>query len=285
MSENLERGVDALGSVIGKMLVTNKDEGDYVGEDGLLYCGKCHTRRQFKIEILGEMRKAPIMCKCREEAKKKEDEAIRKREVQERIQRLKLEGITDTEYLKWTLDNDDRKRPEISEAVKRYCDNWETMRKDNVGILFYGDVGTGKTFFAACIANELINRGTPVLMTNITLLISAMSKNYEEKKTEILRRISNIPLLILDDVGVERDTTFGYEKVQEIIDTRYRSGKPLIVTTNLSPSELKEPKDMRYKRVYDRILEMCHPIKVNGDSRRQEKAAEKRKNTKNILGI
>lgn len=283
--QDIKDSQDALTNVMGRLMTTEKQADDYVGDDGLLYCGKCDTRKQYEIEILGKLRKVPVMCKCREERFKQEETERKRKELQERTQRLKVEGITDTEYLKWTFDKDDQSNQKISAAVRRYVDKWEQMKTDNIGILFYGNVGTGKTFFAACIANAMTNKGVPVLMTNIPLLISAMQKDFEAKKGEILRRISNVPLLILDDVGVERDTAYGYEKVQEIIDTRYRSGKPLIVTTNLSPQELQNPTDIRYKRVYDRILEMCTPILVDGSSRRKKKAAEKRKNAKYILGI
>lgn len=264
---------------------TNKEAGDYIGENGLLFCGKCHTAKQVELPLGDKIRRPRCLCKCEKEKMDQEEEARKQRNAQQRIQRLKREGITDTAYLKWTIANDDRKNQKLSNAIIRYCKKWDEIKANNTGILFYGNVGTGKTFYAACIANELIEQGIPVLMTNVTLLISAMSKNFEENKTNILNQVANIPLLILDDIGVERDTAYGYEKLQEIIDTRYRSGKPLIVTTNLSQSELQNPADIRYKRVYDRILEMCHLILVDGESRRKSKAFEKRKKAIDILGV
>lgn len=283
--QELKDGKTAINSLLSSVMTTVKNDDDYIGENGLLYCGNCNTRKQFEIEILGELRQVPVMCDCKK-AKFEQEEAERKRlALQKETQRLKVDGITDTEYLKWTFEKDDQSNPRISAAVKRYVDKWEQMKADNIGILFYGNVGTGKTFFAACIANAMTNKGVPTLMTNVPLLISAMSKDFESKKAEILRRVSNVPLLILDDIGVERDTAYGYEKLQEIIDTRYRSGKPLIVTTNLTPEMLQNPTEMRYKRVYDRILEMCHPIMVGGRSKRQENAVRKRETAKNILGI
>lgn len=274
-----------LSNILSGLMVTQKQEGDYLGEDGLLYCGKCKTRKQFEIEILDKMRKVPVMCDCRKQEFEKEQTEKKAREIREITQQLKLDGIADTEYLKWTFAKDRNSESKVSQAAQRYVNKWAEMKENNIGILFYGDVGTGKTFLAACIANALIDNAVPVLMTNIPLLISAMQKNFEAEKGNILRRISGVPLLILDDVGVERDTAYGYEKLQEIIDTRYRSGKPLIVTTNLSPQELQNPTDIRYKRVYDRILEMCHPILVNGESQRKKKATEKRNTARNMLGI
>lgn len=281
----MQSGINTLNNVMSELMTTKKQEGDYIGKDGLLYCGKCKTRKQFEIEILGKMRIVPVMCDCKKQEFEKQQTEEKARKIREQTQQLKIDGIADTEYLKWTFAKDKNSESKVSKAARRYVHKWQEMKENNIGILFYGDVGTGKTFLAACIANALIDKAVPVLMTNIPLLISAMQKDFEAEKATILRRISSIPLLILDDIGVERDTAYGYEKVQEIIDTRYRSGKPLIVTTNLSPQELQNPTDIRYKRVYDRILEMCHPILVNGESQRKRKAAEKRNTARNMLGI
>ena len=60
-----------------------------------------------------------------------------------------------------------------------------------------------------------------------------------------------------------------------IIDSRYLSGKPLILTTNMTLKEMQESEDIRYRRIYDRIFEMCFPVRFAGRSWR-EKAAFKR---------
>jgi len=45
-------------------------------------------------------------------------------------------------------------------------EKWPEMRDKNVGMLFYGDVGTGKSFYACCIANALLDKGVSVLVTS-----------------------------------------------------------------------------------------------------------------------
>lgn len=282
----LNSGVAA---VISKLVSTdNSKPNDYYDEENYLICGKCHTRKQTDADMsclgLG-IRRVGMRCKCEDEWLEEKKREAKEAESLKRIKILQERGIADPQYLQCRIENDDGKNKKVSDAIVRYTEKWDEMKAKNMGILFYGTVGTGKTFFAACIANRLIEQGIPALMTNIPALITAMTKNREEDKAEILNRISRTPLLILDDLGVERDTSFGYEKVQEIIDTRYRSGKPLIVTTNLSPKELKEPQDLRYKRVYDRVLEMCYPILVDGVSRRRLKAQNKREAFERILDI
>lgn len=87
--------------------------------------------------------------------------------------------------------------------------------------------------------------------------------------------LAKYSLLIIDDLGAERSTEYATENVFNVIDRRYRSGKPLIVTTNLQLAELLEEESVARKRIYDRILEMCVPIRVSGASKRTETAKKK----------
>ena len=81
-------------------------------------------------------------------------------------------------------------------------------------------------------------------------------------------------LLILDDLGMEHSSEFAMTQMFNIVDGRYRTGKPLIVTTNLTLQELKHPPDLAHARIYDRLLEMCTPIRINGQNIRQFRAQE-----------
>lgn len=283
---DFDSGSNIFAGMIAKLAQKdNSVPGDFRDDEGFLVCHVCHERKQLEIDILGHIRKVPRMCACARERDRQRQEEAAKSEAALHIRRLQEKGIADPKYLKARIEADDRSNPKVSDAVGRYVEKWDEMRKRNMGILFYGNVGTGKTFFAACIANGLIDKGISVLMTSIPSLITAMSKDYGRDKPRLLAEISSVPLLVLDDVGTERNTAYGYELVQEIIDTRYRSGKPLIVTTNLAPSELQNPTDLRYKRVYDRMLEMCHPILVDGASRREQKAKAMRSEAREILGL
>ena len=75
---------------------------------------------------------------------------------------------------------------------------------------------------------------------------------------------------IIDDFGMERGTEYALEQTYNIIDSRYRSRKPLIVTTNLTLTELKNPQDTAHARIYDRLLELCTPIACTGPSMRKD---------------
>ena len=65
---------------------------------------------------------------------------------------------------------------------------------------------------------------------------------------------------------MERGTEYGLEQVFNVIDSRYRSGRPLIVTTNLTLDDLHNPEDTAHSRIYDRLLSMCVPVRFTGDN-------------------
>ena len=90
-------------------------------------------------------------------------------------------------------------------------------------------------------------------------------------------------LLVLDDLGAERQNDFALETVYMVIDERYKSGLPLIITTNLTLDELAKPKNMDYQRIYDRVLEMCTPLFFAGKNRRREQANENLKWLKELM--
>ena len=106
-----------------------------------------------------------------------------------------------------------------------------------------------------------------------------------EGKQEYIDELNRFSLLVIDDLASERDTEYMNEMVIDIIDARYRSGKPLIVTTNLTAQELNNPKDIRKKRVYSRLLEMCVPLEVKGTDRRKNNAVKERSKINDMLGI
>jgi DNA replication protein DnaC len=97
-------------------------------------------------------------------------------------------------------------------------------------------------------------------------------------------RLCCCPPLIIDDFGMERGTEYALEQIYNIIDSRYRSRKPLIVTTNLTLDDIRHPQDTAHARIYDRLLEMCVPVSCIGVSFRKETTQEKLERLKELIG-
>lgn len=274
-------------SVISKLMETKKAPGDYTGEDGLLYCGKCRTPKQVRLSInpaTGENVPTivPVTCRCQQDADKAVDDRERLERFKAKMDRLNAGGITCPGSMRHTFADDDGQRPEVTAACRRYVEHWDEMADKNVGILFYGNVGTGKTFYASCIANALLKRQVTATTTSFPRLLNLLQGTQD--KQNLLDSLARYKLLIIDDLGVERDSSFGLEQIFNVVDARSHAHLPIIVTTNLSMEEMKNPASVQYGRIYDRVLEMCQvPLKLTGDSRRRQNAESVKRWAQKIL--
>jgi DNA replication protein DnaC len=258
--------------------------GDYIGVDGLLYCGKCHTRKQTRVNILGIEKTPYCLCKCEVEKREREEAEIKRRELARKVSEYRRMGFPESMMQEWTFDNSDGTNDKIMEAARKYALNFDEFRKQGKGLLLFGTVGTGKTYAAACIANALIDRGIPVLMTNFARIANTVGGMWEGKQ-EYYDSLNRFPLLILDDLAAERKTEYMSEIVFNVIDARYRAGLPLIITTNLTAEELKHPSDISYQRTFSRLLEMCLPVEVKGKDKRLERLKADIQPMKDLLGL
>ena len=240
--------------------------GDYI-KDGVLCCGACGKPKQKKIHFpsIGD-RLVGIACDCTESEKASADDANDIAAFETMMERRRIEdSIVDPSYRKVTLADDDGANPKISKICRKYVDQWEKVSTENIGILFRGPVGTGKSFFACCIANELLKKRVPTAVTSFPRLLNLLQNSK-------------------DRLGVERDTGYAAEQIFAVIDARCRSNLPTIVTTNLTPQEMDAPETMQYKRIFDRVAEMC-PVSllIDGESRRIQNAQRRKEIARELL--
>ena len=246
-----------------------EEPGDYYDDEGILCCGKCHEPKEVKIDIVGRSMVVGCMCRCESERYEARERRFMEDQRRMRIERLRVQGINDDSLRK--IKFADAEQTIYIQKCKQFCDHWDEIKDNNMGLLLYGSKGNGKTYCAACIANELIDRGVPVLMTSFPKILNTGKNGMND----LIREAQEYDLIVVDDLGAERDTEYAIETVYYFIDSRYRVGKPMIVTTNLELEELRGPKDIKYARIYDRVLEMCIPMGFNGESRRVAKRKDK----------
>lgn len=267
----------------GKLRI-KANEGDYIGEDGLLYCGNCHTKKQTEVTIFGEIRRPMCLCKCQVEKRDAEERARKREEFERRIKEYRNAGFPESDMQNWTFENDDMANERITKAMRNYVDNFEELKKHGKGLLLYGNIGKGKTYAACEVANALIDKGYPVLVTNFARLTNTIQGKFEGKQ-EYIDSLNQFQLLVVDDLGVERKSEYMQEIIYSIIDSRYRAGLPFIITTNMTIEEIKTPTDLGNARIYDRILERCFPIEVKGKNRRRQKVIAEYDEMQKLLGL
>ena len=272
-----------------------RNDGDYEDENGILICGKCgEPRQRFMLfddptdddpEHKSEL-KVVTMCRCEREEEEREKRKEEAAKDMEKIQRLRNASLLDEKLRGATFDA--FKLTKYNERnlklCRRYAMKFDQMVEKDQGLIFWGSVGTGKSFAAACIANYLLERKVPVVMTSFVKLLEVFQSGRDEE-TSILNRLGYAKLVIFDDLGAERGTDYALEKVYNIVDSRYRKSLPMILTTNLTIEEMKSEVDMRYRRIYDRVFETCYPMQFTGPSWRMKEASRRYKDMEELLGV
>ena len=284
MDNEKNTAMDKLGTTVSdicanaiKKSLDNKNDTDFVGEDGHRYCGVCKKAKTITSPF-GDGEEVGIPCDCIKSENAAKEDARKRNKHRIMVERLRREGLSDAAYGNNTFENDETPNCQASQIARYYVDEWVNQKERGQGIIFYGNCGTGKTFYATCIANALIEQGKSVYVTNFPRLMSYTP----DQMRNVDYMLNACDLVVIDDLGVENPNSYNFSRVNDVVDRRYASGLPIIVTTNLDISELElttptNDRERKLNRIYDRILEMC-PMRVAavGESRRREKARRAR---------
>lgn len=286
---------DIMASIAGRGIANQeKRPGDFVGDDGLLHCGVCGERRQHYVPVSNPTEDDPehctdvlaaVSCKCDREKEEEQRRAEQAEKDMAYIKRLRRASLMDDKFKDSTFESfkTNKFNTRNLKLCKRYATAFGQMLEKNQGLILWGDVGTGKSYAAACIANYLLDHKTPVIMTSFVKILAAIQKGNDQEE-RIFSKLNRTKLVIFDDLGAERDTSFGIEKVYSIVDERYRKQLPMILTTNLTLDQMKQETDIRFSRIYDRIFETCYPMQFTGPSWRRVEANSRFAEMSKLLG-
>lgn len=291
MSNIGDFGLGAIAATAQKNI--GKEEEMYLNEeDGLLYCKNCKTPRQHRInfqelglDFMGGEKVVHCRCKCQAEADRREKEEEEKRAKAEKAaiqNRITLRDEATRELLersKFAYADIDT---EHMDKAMQYVEQFDRFKAQNIGLMLYSpNTGNGKTFIASCIANGLMEKNRTVAMITPARLLGM---EFAER-SEYISRLPLYELFILDDFGVQRENSFANEQLYNLINERVKSNLPMIITTNLVPSQLREKDaDITVRRIYDRINELCMPVQFTRESRRSQIRKEKWAEAAKIFG-
>lgn len=236
-------------------------------------CGKEKTWR--KGNFSGAVIKIPIMCRCEVDLEKEIKRQEDARAKQERIKRVLAMSNLGERFKNATFDSFEDK-PGTGQcccAVKQYAEDFD--KKTETGYCIYGRPGNGKSHLAAALVNRVIQRGFTAVFIEVPDLFSQIKATYDGEGSEgdILRSLTSCDLLVLDDAGAEKPTEWVQEKFYQIINARYKNHRPVVITTNTK--DMAGLEDIIGFRAYDRVLEMCLPLKNNGESYRRSLAVQR----------
>lgn len=252
---------------------------DYIGENGLLVCGKCGTPKQCMFKALGEERIVYCLCECKQREQEEKRQLLEKEKKKFRRSEIRERAFSDRYTRSFDFSVDECKDTETSRFMRNYAASFDPKSSD--GLLLHGDCGTGKSFYAACIVNALIDRDFTAKFTSISEIERELWN--ASNKNDVYEGLAALNLLVLDDFSVERDTSYMQEIIYNVVEMRSRRKMPMVITTNLKPTDFKSAREQWQLRVFSRILGNCIPYAVVGNDRRREKA--KRSYTEKISEI
>ena len=253
-------------------------DGDYV-ENGLIHCGKCREPKEAIVAFFG---KVPCMCKCESDAYRQEEERRKEEEHRITLQNKRGYCFDSVAMCNYTFEKCTAKDDPLYDVALQYAKNFSEMLRQGEGLTFFGNLGTGKTYFAASIANDVIDQGYTARMTNFSTIDSEIRNG---DASAYIKELMKNDLLIIDDLDAERSSEYMQETVHNIIDRRHTTRKPLIVTTNLTSKELKSRDDKAKSRIYSRLMDMTLPIEFNGEDMREENLRQKYARLKGLLHL
>lgn len=262
--------------------IQSKEPPMYKGEDGLMYCSNCHTPRQCEVPGFGSMpaRIQYCMCKCMTLAAHASKMQLKTEMTNLEIERARQLAKSDPAFRQHTFANDNGKHPELMRKARKYATDFRQHLKNASGLLLCGPKGTGKTYAAEAIANMVIESGYAAIFTTFGRIAETALEAGYENRGEYFDSLARCPLLIIDDVGMERETDYMMEIIQRVIDDRDRSLKPMIITTNFTAEEINKPTSSEWERIWSRIMRTCYPIKCDGNDMRVTAGIERNKEMK-----
>lgn len=136
--------------------------------------------------------------------------------------------------------------------------------KKQRGLFIQGNVGSGKTHICKCILNDLLRENVDVKFYSVPDLLEDIRENiFNEDKFNLMKKIRETKVLILDDLGAHTYTPFVVNKLYQIFNYRLNNDLPIVINTNLSFKEVEELID---ERISSRILEMCKLFELRSDT-------------------
>ena len=159
----------------------------------------------------------------------------------------------------------------------QYPKRWPLQLKEaqGSGLLLWGKPGRGKSHLAVAVALALLDKEVEVRFITVPDLLSELRDGLRQNVAagETMGHLATVPLLVLDDLGAEKDTTWANETLYQLINRRYQNLLPLVATTNCDLNQLGQSLG---ERIVSRLLEICVPLEVKGPDRRKQVAKERK---------
>lgn len=159
--------------------------------------------------------------------------------------------------------------------VRAFIDELGERLDAGRGLWLFGDTGTGKTTLAMLISKAALENGRSVAIYSLPKLLARIRRTYDSEPggdsyLSFFERLTDVDLLHIDDLGVEKRSDWVLEQLYAIVNERYEAQRSVLITTNLPHDELEEQIG---SRTVSRLSQMCDEVPLFGADRRYGKAA------------
>lgn len=279
---------------MNQILKPSIDKNDFIECE---YCKNKLCRKTIEWELYGTKRTIMLdyeRCECNnaqvywneydlKKLKMLEEEKKLKlmQEFSKRVERIIKNSKMSKRNLSYKFDNFvlNTSNKKVFNNLKNYSEKL-VNGIEKKGLILVGNNGVGKTHLACSIANKLIENGTPVIYGTLINLLAELRNSYDTdnniSEMEIIKLYENVDLLIIDDLGKEKPSEWGLEKLFTIVNSRYENNLPVIITTNYNQNALVERLILNgeietAKSIISRLYEMCYLVKIDDIDHRIKK--------------
>ncbi len=217
---------------------------------------------------------------CKAEKERAEHEAAlaaRQAALRGRIEESLAQTAIPQRFVGKTLDNyraETDGQTKALEVCRAFADNFDRHLKLGTSIIMSGKPGTGKSHLAGAILQAILPRHVGVyvtLMDLIRMLRDTWRKDSETTESQLLARLQDVPLLVIDEIGVQYGTDGERAILFDVLDRRYRAMRPVILMTNLERDDFRAAIG---DRVFDRLTEVARWLPFDWGSYRAEARKE-----------
>lgn len=203
-------------------------------------------------------------CKAEKEREQYEaDMAARQAEIRAQIEESLAQTAIPQRFIGKTLDNyraESDGQAKALEVCTSFAANFDRHLKTGASLILSGKPGTGKSHLAGAILQAILPRHVGVyvtLMDLIRMLRDTWRKDSETSESQLLARLQDVPLLVIDEIGVQYGTDGERAILFDVLDRRYRAMRPVILMTNLGKDDFRTAIG---DRVFDRLTEVARWI-------------------------
>lgn len=244
---------------LGEREVHCEDHGPYTSS-GVRYLG----RREI-------WTRCPDCDAAEESARLKAEADAKAKREQERLERLIQQAAIPARFIGRSFDNFKASTPGQRNAlavVRAFAGEFDANYRNGRGLILSGMPGTGKSHLAGAVLQAILPEYCGLYLTCLGLIRMVRTtwrKDSERSETETLQLLADVPLLVIDEIGVQYGTDGEQTILFEVLDARYRAMLPTILLTNQDAAGLKA---FLGERTYDRLTETCKWIAFDWESYR-----------------